>query len=96
MPVNLIVTVQIAESHLDAFLTAIEVDCKGSRKEPGCRAFDVLRADDDPLRFYFYESYDDQEALDYHKTTEHFAAWTAFKATGGVESIAVKRTTSLF
>ena len=93
-PINLIVTVTIKEESTDAFLEAIKIDCIGSRGEPGCLAFDVMKGE--AGTFHFYESYKDQAALDFHKATEHFAAWTAFKETGNVTSVAVVRAESLF
>ena len=73
-PLNLIVTVTIDAADTDDFLAAMKVDCEGSRKEPGCRAFDVLQDAGTPTTYYFYESYDDEEALAFHKSTPHFAA----------------------
>ena len=100
MPLNLIVTVTIAEPDIQDFLIAMEADCLGSRQEPGCQAFDVLRSETPPAdnitTFYFYESYNDQASLDFHKTTPHFSKWTEFKEAGRVQSITVERTVSLF
>jgi len=31
------------------------VDASGSRQEPGCHTFDLLKDDSDPQKFYFYE-----------------------------------------
>lgn len=43
-----------------------------SRAEPGCRFYLVHRAADDPRRFFLYEQYDDQAALDAHRASPHF------------------------
>jgi autoinducer 2-degrading protein len=43
-----------------------------SRKEPGCAMFIVHRHKDDPLRFFIYEQYRDETALEEHRNTKHF------------------------
>jgi quinol monooxygenase YgiN len=44
-----------------------------SRKEPGCRQFQVHRHHEDPRRFFIYEQFDDQAALEAHRAAPHFA-----------------------
>ena len=44
------------------------------RQEAGCVSFDVNRSLDDDHEFVLYEVYADQEALDAHRESEHFAA----------------------
>jgi autoinducer 2-degrading protein len=48
-----------------------------SRAEPGCRFYLAHRAADDPRRFFLYEQYDDQEALDAHRASPHFQEFVA-------------------
>jgi len=43
-----------------------------SRTEPGCRMYLVHRSLDDPQRFFLYEQYEDQQALDAHRAAPHF------------------------
>ncbi|CAN5687003.1 hypothetical protein BH23PLA1_BH23PLA1_37170 [soil metagenome] len=43
-----------------------------TRAEPGCRMYQVHRSTSDPRRFFIYEQYDDQAALDAHRATPHF------------------------
>ncbi|GIW86469.1 MAG: hypothetical protein KatS3mg108_0793 [Isosphaeraceae bacterium] len=43
-----------------------------TRQEPGCRMYLVHRAVDDHRRFFLYEQYDDQAALDAHRSADHF------------------------
>lgn len=60
------------------FLQAIEVDALGSeRDEPGCARFNVLQDEKDPNVYYFYEVYQDQAALEAHRSTPHYAVWRA-------------------
>jgi quinol monooxygenase YgiN len=81
------VQVQIKPDRIDDFFKAIEVNGKGSRirgLDPGCLRFDLLRSKDDEHKFVFYEAFTDDEAIAYHKTTDHFKKWSDFRATDGV------------
>ena len=46
---------------------------EATRREPGCRMYVVHRSTTDPLKFFLYEQYDDQAALDAHRAAPHFA-----------------------
>ena len=43
-----------------------------SRKEPGCRMYQVHRHRTDPRRFFIYEQYNDDAALEAHRAAPHF------------------------
>ncbi|MCU1300342.1 MAG: Antibiotic biosynthesis monooxygenase [Candidatus Sulfotelmatobacter sp.] len=43
-----------------------------SRKEAGCVMFQVHRHKTEPRRFFIYEQYRDDAALESHRTTFHF------------------------
>ena len=43
-----------------------------ARKEPGCGMFQVHRLRTDPRRFFIYEQYKDDAALEVHRNTPHF------------------------
>jgi quinol monooxygenase YgiN len=40
--------------------------------DPGCVQYRVHRRIDDSNQFFFYEEYEDNEALTYHTSTPHF------------------------
>ena len=40
--------------------------------EPGCRAYQVSRSDENPDLLLLYEVYDDQAALNQHAASDHF------------------------
>lgn len=65
---------------------------EATRGEPGCRMYQVHRSTTDPRRFFIYEQYDDQAALDAHRATPHFAQF----ATGGLFPLLESRTPELF
>jgi len=59
----MLIEVHVKPSALDEFLKVIKHDAVHSEgDEPGCLRFDVLRDNDDPLKFYFYEVYQDEAA----------------------------------
>ncbi len=43
-----------------------------SHKEPGCVMYVVHRGHEDRSRFFVYEQYKDQAALEAHRNTPHF------------------------
>ena len=43
-----------------------------SRKEPGCSMYQVHRHKTEPRRFFIYEQYKDDAALEAHRNTPHF------------------------
>ena len=43
-----------------------------SRKEPGCTFYQVHRHRTEPRRFFIYEQYKDDTALESHRATPHF------------------------
>ena len=72
------VKVRVKPQMRQRFLHAIEVDALGSEKdEPGCHRFNVLQDEKDENVYYFYEVYDDQAALEKHRTMPHAAVWSA-------------------
>jgi quinol monooxygenase YgiN len=57
--------------------------------------FDVLRDNDDPLKFYFYEVYKDETARLAHREMPHFAKWAKF-IENGLDGAIVRHTTTNF
>ena len=43
-----------------------------SRKEPGCAMYQVHRHKTEPRRFFIYEQYRDDAALEAHRVAPHF------------------------
>ncbi len=43
-----------------------------SRKEPGCAMYQVHRHKTEPRRFFIYEQYKDDAALEAHRAAAHF------------------------
>lgn len=83
-PFSIIVEAEIEADRMDEFMAMIKTNAEESRKEPGCVRFDVLRAQENPNKFWFYEVYENTSAVDFHKTQAHYQAWADFKESGGV------------
>jgi quinol monooxygenase YgiN len=43
-----------------------------SRAEPGCRFYQAHRSPTEPRRFFIYEQYRDEAALEAHRKSPHF------------------------
>ena len=70
------VTIDVKPEFRDRFMEASFGDARGSvGDEPGCFRFDILRAQDDPDRFYLYEVYADEAAFEAHQTYPHYLTW---------------------
>jgi (4S)-4-hydroxy-5-phosphonooxypentane-2,3-dione isomerase len=46
-----------------------------SRKEPGCVLYQVHRHRTEPRRFFIYEQYKDDPALEAHRSAPHFLVY---------------------
>ncbi|AZZ38836.1 putative quinol monooxygenase [Acidipropionibacterium jensenii] len=62
---------------VDAFITASTANAQASRQEPGVTRFDLVRQLDVPTNFTLVEEYRDIDAVEAHRTTEHYLAWKA-------------------
>jgi quinol monooxygenase YgiN len=62
-----------------------------SRKEAGCLLYIGHQSVEDPRRFFFYEQYADQAALELHRNAPYFKQYV----TGGLDTIMEHRTREL-
>ena len=60
-PENVARTIEISKKLTDA-----------SRTEAGCRFYAVYRSREDPTVFFIHEEWDDQTALELHRTMPHY------------------------
>jgi quinol monooxygenase YgiN len=63
-----------------------------TRAEPGCRLYVAHRSTTDPRRFFLYEQYVDQAALDAHRAASYFEEYVK----EGLFPIIESRTPELF
>ena len=69
------VRVQVLGERTADFVEATLENARATRREPGNVRFDVLRATDDPARFFLYEVYRDEKGFRDHQQTPHYLAW---------------------
>lgn len=86
-PFAIIVTIKLKPGNADAFRALILENAEAAaRDEPGCQQFHVLTNEENPDTFYFYEVYDNAEALEAHRETPHYQKYN----TGSEDMIAEK------
>ena len=70
----------IAKAGKEAEVTALFHQLQAeSRKETGCRLYQVHTHQNDRRRFFIYEQYDDDAALQAHRDSRHFQELAAKK-----------------
>lgn len=74
MPYTL-VYIEVKPGFAEKFREISLYNCENSRKEPGNIRFDLLEVKDEPNKFVLCEHFRDKEAVDAHKTTEHYKKW---------------------
>ena len=72
MTVVLAVSWVATEGESDAVAELLRRLMPLSRAEPGCLQYDAHRDPDDERRFFIFERYVDQAALDAHAASRHF------------------------
>jgi autoinducer 2-degrading protein len=74
---GLFAKVTVKPDHVDRFWKHLQLDVEGTRAEPGCLRFDVLRDEKSKNVFYLYEVYRDHAAYGVHQQAPHFKAFFA-------------------
>jgi quinol monooxygenase YgiN len=72
MMVVLVVTWMAKAGHEAEVATVFSKLTEESRKEPGCVMYQVHRHKTESRRFFIYEQYKDDAALEAHRTAPHF------------------------
>ena len=93
----LVVPLKVKPEMREKFLAAALDDSTCSvRDEPGCLRFDVLQDSSDPNKFFFYEVYRDESAIEAHRATPHYARWRALAPELLAEPTSATRCTTVF
>ena len=71
------VELRIKPESVESFMAKALENAAHSRKEPGCRQFDVLADPKEPTRVMLYEVYLDEKAFEAHQGTAHFKKYLA-------------------
>jgi quinol monooxygenase YgiN len=86
------VTYVIQSGHEDEAVALFAKLTEHTRTESGCRMYLAHRSTTDARRFFLYEQYDDQAALDAHRATPHFEQY----AKGSLFPIIESRTPEIY
>lgn len=86
------VTYVIKSGHEDEAIGYFRSLTEYTRAEPGCRMYVAHRSTTDPRKFFLYEQYDDQAALDAHRAAPHFEKY----GKGGLFPIIESRVPELY
>jgi (4S)-4-hydroxy-5-phosphonooxypentane-2,3-dione isomerase len=72
-----LVHIRIKPGRLQEFFEVFRVNFDGTRAEPGNYRFDVLQDAEDENHFVIYEAFENEEAVNAHRQTEHYRLTTA-------------------
>jgi quinol monooxygenase YgiN len=89
---TLVVTYAFPEASEAAAETFLSDLVENTRREPGCRLYEVFRAAETPRTFLIFEKYDDEAALEAHRASEHFQR----SGKNGIQPIAERREAALY
>ncbi len=73
----IVVNFEIKPGKESEAIAALEGNAAGSRTEPGCLKWEWSRHVSEPAKFAIYELYEDQSAIDFHRSSPHFLSWQA-------------------
>ena len=74
----LVVEVRVKPGMNEKFLEVLHDDATHTEAdEPGNLRFDFLQDVDDPQKFYYYEVYKDEAAIQAHRESPHYARYAA-------------------
>ena len=74
--IALIVTINIKPGFKEQFMESMMGDARGSNNdEPGCLRFDVLQDNEEENRIHLYEVYQDDAAVEAHRSAPHYTKW---------------------
>jgi quinol monooxygenase YgiN len=77
--------ITIAEGKGDEYVAHFQGLAPKVRKDPGCITYVLHRMIGNPDRFFVFEQYESEKAIDFHVSTPHFQAYrqaTAHLVTG--------------
>ncbi|CAI8780817.1 MULTISPECIES: (4S)-4-hydroxy-5-phosphonooxypentane-2,3-dione isomerase [Kosakonia] len=69
-----LVEINIKPDRVEEFLAVFRANHEGAIREPGNLRFDVLQDPKVKTRFFIYEAYQDDAAVQAHKATPHYLA----------------------
>jgi autoinducer 2-degrading protein len=88
----LAVTYVIKPGHEDEAVDRLAILTRSTRLETGCRMYLAHQSTTEPRRFFLYEQYEDQLALDAHRSAAYFVEHVK----DGLMAIAESRSPELY
>jgi len=70
-----IIDIHVKPEYIDDFIEISKYNHENSIKEAGNVRFDVLQDTNDPAHFTLYEVFENEDAIAFHRTTEHYKKW---------------------
>lgn len=72
---TLIVTIEVDLINRESFINHTYLMMANTLLEQGCVKYDIFMNEKDNCEFTFIEVFENNEAFEFHKTTEHFKTW---------------------
>ena len=69
------VTAHVKEDFVDDFIAATLKHHANTLKEKGNLRFDFLQNREDPTRFLFYEAYESEADIEFHRQADSYLTW---------------------
>ena len=88
----LLVTLTVEKGHEERAVEFIREMQQETRKEPGCVRYNGHQSAENPRKFFFYEVYKDEAALEAHRSSDYFKQYV----THGLDEIIETRERGLF
>ena len=76
---TVLLELEVKPECIDECIKLLTASAQGSRQEPGCVRFDVMRDQEKPNTVYTYEAFASAADMDFHKAQPHTKAWGAFQ-----------------
>ena len=70
--IHILAGIETAAADRETLLSVLRELVAGSRKEAGCRRYDVMQREDNELSFMVFETWASAQAIEEHNATPHF------------------------
>ncbi len=75
MEIAIIVQVDVKPSYIQEFINETKKSQSATLNEDGCLRYNILQSIEEPNKFTLSEIYKSEEAIEVHRTTQHFLDW---------------------
>ena len=67
--------ITVKPESIEKFISLADIVVEQSNLEKGCLVYKLYQEAGNPSNFIFYEVYENQDAVDFHNSTQHFKAF---------------------